>query len=106
MAERVACRRDRMLQGDCCITWSQRRLGERRAEFARIPHKSTNYTAEIPSDRREALPLVPVPMWDHHLLSQHTVFELQIALGLPAGHAVSGGTEPRLGSEHYSCRRA
>jgi hypothetical protein len=68
-----------------------RRLGNANAEPDRISHKSTDQAAEIPPDGRETLQLIPVPVWNRHLLSQHTVFELQIALGLPAGHTLVGG---------------
>src|SRR5262249_43144242 len=102
----VAGRRDRVLtRRPLSRAEPARRLGERRAELAGIPRKSTDHTAEIPPDGRETLPLLPVPMWNGHLLSQHTVSELQIALGLSSGHTVSGGAEPRLGFGHDPRRR-
>jgi hypothetical protein len=76
-----------------------RRLGNANAEPDRISHKSTDQAAEIPPDGRETLPLIPVPVWNRHLLSQHTVFELQIALGLPAGHTLVGAVEPGPGRD-------
>src|SRR5215471_13199492 len=72
------------------------RLGAQHAGLSRIPHRSTDHGAEIPRDGGEALPLLPVPLWNRDLFSQHSVPDLQIARRLLARYAVAGGAGPRL----------